>query len=224
MGTFVCPKGHASTEADFCSDCGAKIAGVAAPAVAAKASLGGCPSCGAARTAEGGNFCEICGWNFVTASAGGIPAINPAADASPVPAPPTPDPPPVVVPVAAPVQAWAISVAVDPSLRAADSPEVPQDFTPREINLDKPMSLIGRRSEARAVFPEVSLDYDSAVSHRHAILNLTVEGALTLRDIGSANGTMLNGIELKPMTDSPLKDGDQIVVGHFTRLVIKERT
>ena len=67
--------------------------------------------------------------------------------------------------------------------------------------------LIGRRSDKRGVFPEIALDSDDAVSHRHALLNRTPGGGLVLRDVGSSNGTRLNGVDVAPLTDMPLKSG-----------------
>jgi pSer/pThr/pTyr-binding forkhead associated (FHA) protein len=43
-----------------------------------------------------------------------------------------------------------------------------------------------------------------------------------VRDIGSANGTRLNGKDLEPLTDTVLKDGDELTLGHWTRLSVKE--
>ena len=81
--------------------------------------------------------------------------------------------------------------------------------------------LIGRRSDKRGVFPEISLDADDAVSHRHALLNRTPDGGIVVRDVGSSNGTRLNGVEVEPLTDTVLKDGDVITIGHWTRLAIR---
>jgi pSer/pThr/pTyr-binding forkhead associated (FHA) protein len=46
-------------------------------------------------------------------------------------------------------------------------------------------------------------------------------GKVTLRDIGSANGTRLNGRDVQPLTDVVLHDGDELTLGHWTRLAIK---
>jgi pSer/pThr/pTyr-binding forkhead associated (FHA) protein len=111
-------------------------------------------------------------------------------------------------------------VAVDPSLRETGSPDAPSGVGPFTIHLDKPVSLIGRSSPSRAIFPEIPLDFDEAVSHRHALLQMK-DGALALRDIGAANGTRLNGKDLKPMDDAPVHDGDNITLGHWTRITVK---
>jgi pSer/pThr/pTyr-binding forkhead associated (FHA) protein len=89
------------------------------------------------------------------------------------------------------------------------------------IKLAKPVNLIGRKSEKRAILPEVSLDLDDAVSHRHALLTCGDDGSLTLRDIGSSNGTRLNAADVQPLIDIALHDGDQITLGRWTRLTVK---
>jgi len=53
---------------------------------------------------------------------------------------------------------------------------------------------------------------DISVSSRHATLTL-IDGEYILRDIGSTNGTRLNGKQLDPDTDHALKDGDTILFG-----------
>jgi pSer/pThr/pTyr-binding forkhead associated (FHA) protein len=110
---------------------------------------------------------------------------------------------------------------VDPSLRDPDGPEPPAGVAPLTITLDKAVSLIGRRSDKRAILPEVSLDLDDGVSHRHALLTHGDDGSLTLRDIGSSNGTRLNGADVQPLQDIILHDGDQITLGRWTRLTVK---
>ncbi len=200
MTAYTCPKGHSSTDADFCSDCGARIGGSSAPpAPAAPDQPVKCPDCGTLHTTAAIRFCEVCGYNFETGGHGEIPVPEP--------------PPPAKL-------AWAVLVTVDASLRTPESPEAPANQPPLEIALSKESSLIGRRSVARAIEPEIPLDQDAAVSHRHALLLLQPDQTLLLRDIGSSNGTALNGVDIQPMTDTPLKDGDQITLGHFTRIVV----
>jgi FHA domain len=223
--TYLCPKGHDSTEADFCSECGAKINGVSDTPDRADNGLVPdnqqiCPDCATAHDDSEGPFCEICGYNFITRLSGELP-IAPAPVSTPVasPAPDTAPPSsPTVLPPSLPAQ-WELTITIDPSLRLPESPE-PPDLPPQTIVLDKPTTLMGRTSQARAIYPDISLDFDDAVSHRHAIFSLQPDGSLTLRDIGSSNGTILNDVELKPMTDISLKPGDSIVLGHWTRIAI----
>ena len=239
METFVCPKGHVSSEPDYCSECGARIGD---EAVVAAGSAGAepehCPECGAAREQLGIVFCEICGYNFATGAKGGDPVM------------PLPVPPVFVAPVSAGVsavssavagssssaassagsgfsvgvaagQTWTVVVSVDPALRDALSPEAPVDRAPVTVALTTAVSLIGRRSQARAIFPEIDLSYDDAVSHRHALLQVDSAGMLTLRDIGASNGTRLNHQMVEPLKDHALAAGDEITLGHWSKLVVQ---
>jgi hypothetical protein len=165
-------------------------------------------------------FCEICGYNFNTGARGEVPTPMPVPVAVPiVHAPPPVDPAPAVTSQQS--SGWSVVVSVDPSLRQAGSPDPPADFSALTIVIKDPVSLIGRKSAARAIYPEIALDHDEAVSRRHALLQLSADGALVLRDIGGANGTRLNGQDVQPMTDQPLKDGDEITLGHWTRISVK---
>ena len=78
MTTFICPKGHNSTEADYCSDCGVKIGGPLAldPPIhlgSASAAPVNCPDCSTPHEADSGKFCEICGYNFTSGAHGQLP-------------------------------------------------------------------------------------------------------------------------------------------------------
>ncbi len=218
MDVLVCPRGHTSSEADYCSECGAKMQGGAAAAPAIGAAAGDvCPDCGTVREPGGVVFCEVCGYNFTTGAHGEVPILTPEPEPAEAVAP---EPEPAAA-VANEPQQWAVQIAVDPSLRSAESPEPPAGIARAIVLLHEPVSLIGRRNEARAIFPEISLDYDEAVSRRHALLQLDPQHGLLLRDIGAANGTRLNGKDLEPMTDYPVHAGDEITLGHWTRLTVQ---
>jgi predicted component of type VI protein secretion system len=61
--------------------------------------------------------------------------------------------------------------------------------------------------------PDNALQIDDiSVSSHHATLTLS-EGEYTLRDIGSTNGTRLNGKDLVPDTDHKLAGGEKITFG-----------
>jgi predicted component of type VI protein secretion system len=77
------------------------------------------------------------------------------------------------------------------------------------VSLDErnPRVLIGRDASCGLVTPEIS------VSRRHA--EVSVQGdQLLVRDLGSSNGTWING---KPVAadPSPIKPGDQVFLGHI---------
>jgi len=81
-----------------------------------------------------------------------------------------------------------------------DSGETTHDLTEALIT-------VGRISENTLQIEDVS------VSSRHAQLTLDDGGDYILRDLGSTNGTELNGKELAPETDHKLQDGDKLRFG-----------
>lgn len=62
-----------------------------------------------------------------------------------------------------------------------------------ELVLKDPLTLIGRTSRKRNLHPEIACDWDGAVSHRHANIEPDTNGQAFLVDLGSTNGTMVNG-------------------------------
>ena len=74
-------------------------------------------------------------------------------------------------------------------------------------DLTDSLITIGRISENALQIEDVS------VSSRHAQLTLDASGDYILRDLGSTNGTELNGKELEPQTDHRLQDGDKVRFG-----------
>ncbi len=247
MSTYTCSKGHASVESDYCSECGVKISGSGETAIAIATSLPTsprsssqiCPDCAAIHEIDSGSFCEICGYNFLTGGHGEVPiAVSSAPSLTTAKQTETVKQIATIAEVVNPselaltnsnkqnidtktILAWELIVSVDPKLASPDSPSPPTDRAPMTIRLDKPSNLIGRTSELRAIHPEVPLDYDDAVSSRHALINRQPDGSMVLRDIGSSNGTVLNGIEIKSLVDIPLKDGDRFSLGHWTSIEVK---
>ena len=201
---YNCLHGHISTEADYCSECGAKIIGLKTGEFSPQIAIS-CPACSTPPEADSGNFCEICGYNFLTAARGG--------EAFPAPIVSRPIPP---------IQAiakWQAIVSLDPSLATPDSPPVPTAVI-ISMDLIHPTNLIGRTSQARGIHPEIPLNLDDAVSSRHAIITIQPNGSLVLRDIGSSNGTMVNGKQIAVMVDVEIRSGDEITLGHWTKIKI----
>jgi len=89
-----------------------------------------------------------------------------------------------------------------------------------ELVLKDPLTLIGRTSKKRNLHPEIACDWDGAVSHRHANIELDTNGQAFLVDLGSTNGTMVNGKLISANTPIELKDGDRISLGSKTALIV----
>jgi pSer/pThr/pTyr-binding forkhead associated (FHA) protein len=87
----------------------------------------------------------------------------------------------------------------------------------RRINLDIGDDLlIGRKDNARSIFPDIDLGldggYDSGVSRRHAIL-AHADGIYTIEDLGSANGTFVGGRRLTAQVPTRIENGDELKCG-----------
>jgi pSer/pThr/pTyr-binding forkhead associated (FHA) protein len=101
--------------------------------------------------------------------------------------------------------------------------EVEGADTPLLLALKVGDTVIGRRDPTQNFTPELDLSpyaaYQMGVSRRHALIRLQ-EKRLYLIDLGSRNGTFLNGYKLKPDTPASLRDGDEAYIGKI-RLKIR---
>jgi hypothetical protein len=73
------------------------------------------------------------------------------------------------------------------------------------LPLDRFPFAIGRRPGHDLVLP------DPRVSRDHAVIE-QLDGRFRLRDLGSRNGTFLNG---QPVSEADLRDGDRLAIGAF---------
>jgi pSer/pThr/pTyr-binding forkhead associated (FHA) protein len=75
---------------------------------------------------------------------------------------------------------------------------------------------LGRVAEGQPIMPDIDLTpykaYENGVSRLHAILKL-VNNQVLLLDLGSSNGTYVNGNRLVPSVERPLNQGDMIHLG-----------
>lgn len=73
--------------------------------------------------------------------------------------------------------------------------------------------LVGRLVEGDSTPVDVDLSpqgaYQSGVSRRHAVIRYH-DGALSIEDLRSTNGTRINGSQLTPEREYRLRDGDEI--------------
>ncbi len=84
-----------------------------------------------------------------------------------------------------------------------------------EIPLLTPQVTLGRAT--RSATWDISLQ-DRAVSRPHAEIKLDESGSWTITDLGSANGTFVNGLPLEANQPHPLQDGTVLKLGETTML------
>jgi hypothetical protein len=84
-----------------------------------------------------------------------------------------------------------------------------------EVSLLKPVRL-GRNDPTQNIFPEVDLTPDLALEHAVSREHVSIFGRgedVIVEDLGSTNGTLLNGVRLDPYIPEILEDGDQLQLG-----------
>ena len=213
--------GSASTDTEFCSECGAAMVllpvpggtGAAAPANEPSIETKGegtesCPICNEARPGPFARYCDTCRYDFL--------ARQPFSAVSP---PASPAKPPLAAPAAA--YRFDLRATVDLSLRQPDDP-MPADQRERVFPLDLADHLIGRRSDSADIHPEVVIN-DPGISRRHLRIMRAPDGTLSALDLGSMNGTRLNNLALEPNVPATLHAGDELTLGCWTRLKVEAR-
>lgn len=197
----ICPDGHASGALDYCDVCGLAV-GMPAPQATSPPgpAAAACQACGAPIIDR---FCEECGHDSA------IPAPLPATGQR---------------------VGWTAVITADQEFYrrvvargGPDTVEYPQVFPERRIAL-RDNALIGRRNRDQGVEPEIDLaihPIDRGVSTQHAVLQVG-ESGLTITDLGSTNGTSLNGSDelLVYGEETPLRHGDRIHVGAWTTITV----
>ena len=246
---LICPAGHASSDADYCSECGVPMrAGPAAPATVpvtasalapGSAAAGGepCPDCGTPR-GPGAKFCEICRYNFETHTSFGVletpaPIAAPPADPAPPPSAPAPaisapaaslaDPAPAADASADDGPLLRLRIVVDPALDTDPDPAhpCPQGTPERIFHLDLAENTLGRQYDGKGICPEIVVP-DPGISRRH--LKIYREGEdWAVLDLGSSNGTSVNGSDLEAGVVRRIATGDQITLGMWTRIFVEAR-
>jgi hypothetical protein len=223
-----CPKcQRISADSDFCSECGSPIvlADPLAQLSTAVASVhddapgdqfpvtapASCPACGEPRDQADSRYCNNCRYDFLTRTSYSEDQLDYdrrvesmyADDLSDV------------------LGHWELTAGVDLSLRGADDP-MPTDLRERIFPVEQDRNVIGRRINGREPQQEIALD-DPGVSRRHAQIKRQPDGSLALLDLGSTNGTKINGIAIEPNILVPLKDSDRITLGCWTHITVNAR-
>lgn len=253
---YVCPKGHQSTDSDYCSECGAligqsKISKVEpiqnSPSNKSVGSQDICPDCGTPRVGDA-RFCEVCRHDFQNNKTGVAEAIvasqqpeKPAEKIQQAPAQnnnaqvSTAADPDKVATSAQPSKSVAkesmvlaeklnVVISVDGDKAAASQIEsdIKPDTVERVFPLDLDENLVGRRSTGKGIYPEIEIN-DPGVSRRHLKFIKQADGSFAVLELGSANGTELNGVQLEPGVQTTIKAGDEFTMGIWTRLKIMSR-
>jgi hypothetical protein len=167
-----------------------------------------CPACGEPRDQADSRFCNNCRYDFLTHTSYTEEEIGEEAEVYE----------PVEGEIA--VDHWELTAGVDLTLRGPDDP-MPTDLRERIFPVEQDRNVIGRRIVGREQ-QEISLD-DPGVSRRHAQVKRQPDGSLALLDLGSTNGTKINGIAIESNILVPLKEGDRITLGCWTSITVNAR-
>jgi serine/threonine protein kinase len=128
--------------------------------------------------------------------------------------------------------AWTAVVTVDrtyydhiQAVNDSDTASIsfPGDIPERRIPLSGAEVRIGRRSVSRGIEPEIDLSVpsrDPGVSRLHAKLVPAPDGSWTVVDLGTDNGITVNGRDVPSGDSVPLRPGDRIHLGAWTRITI----
>jgi hypothetical protein len=163
-----------------------------------------CPHCEITQDSAN-KYCEACGYDFANGTAP-VPLVAPAA-----------------------VVQWEAVVSADAAYHArsgaADVP-FPTGAPERRFTLTRPQELVGRRSDARGIHPEIDLaspPEDTAISRSHCTLVRQPDGSYAVVDNGSTNGTFVNdsSTPLVRGVAVTLVDGDRLYLGAFTCITVR---
>ena len=124
---------------------------------------------------------------------------------------------------------WEATVSADREYfdaLAAGGFEFPVSYGPKTFALDTDVIVIGRGTSPAGGVSVLDLHgtpEDDGISRRHAVLRRSADGAYSVADCGSTNGTTINGGSelLAPHVEVALRDGDRIHLGAWTTITIR---
>lgn len=83
--------------------------------------------------------------------------------------------------------------------------------------LTKNEFTLGRISEGQPIMPDIDLSpyqaYAAGVSRLHAVIKRGATGYMVFMDLGSANGSFINGKRLVPNEEQRVRHGDIVALG-----------
>jgi hypothetical protein len=97
--------------------------------------------------------------------------------------------------------------------------EVRIGFLTGALPLQSDVIRIGRSDAEQNYRPDVDMGSDDAVSRRHAEVRRR-SGQFVVVDLGSTNGTQLNGEMMVPHVEMPLADGSEIRLGAMSLIKV----
>jgi pSer/pThr/pTyr-binding forkhead associated (FHA) protein len=90
---------------------------------------------------------------------------------------------------------------------------------------DEDEVILGRATEGQSMVPDINLEpyraFDAGVSRIHAAIRVSDNQAL-ITDLGSGNGTRINGSKIEPNTPHSIKNGDILNLGKLQIQVIMQ--
>lgn len=82
---------------------------------------------------------------------------------------------------------------------------------------------LGRLSDNQPIEPDIDLSeykaFDNGVSRLHAIIRQN-QGNVIVVDLGSSNGTYVNGLRIMPNIEHPLRHGDIVALGKLKMQIV----
>lgn len=89
--------------------------------------------------------------------------------------------------------------------------------------IDREEVTLGRAIEGQPIIPDIDLSpyngYEKGVSRLHASVKI-VGKLVSITDLGSANGTWVNGSKLQPNQPQPIAHGDMLTLGKLQTQVL----
>lgn len=168
-----------------------------------------CPSCGT-ENRPGELFCQNCGTNLQSGTAVGT--TKSIDDETGVATP----------------REYIIDAGTDIFVPGA-SLRIEIEGGPEPIYIQPSNEIIfGRRDPATGAMPDVDLTpyagYRMGVSRRHTAIRAAEENHLDVWDLGSSNGTFLNGQRLNAHRPYRLRDGDRLRLGQMVLRIFFQRS
>lgn len=170
-----------------------------------------CPNC-QNHEVNGALFCSECGSQLVYSEALSTQSIYRPQSDTLAPAPAQNERPVAPIPANPPTGAFL-------TLHVVDSGSILPLAGRTEYTL-------GRVAEGQPILPDVDLSayeaYSQGVSRLHAALKVANQ-RVTVVDLGSSNGTRVNGQKISPNFDYPINHGDIIALGKLKIQVLFQR-